>query len=236
MVAILKRSWWRGKTNRGDRAQKGRTGMAAPVNKDKEFAQWNERFAGEGYWFGTEPNPFLAAQAYRLKPGQRALSIADGEGRNGVFLARQGLTVTAIDLTQNGIAKAKRLADRFGVTLEFICADLEAWDWGPPRFDAVVGILFQFAGPAFRTLLFQRMKSVLRPDGLVMIQGYRPEQLAYGTGGPPFVENLYTEALLRDAFADMEILHLAAYDAEQPEGMRHRGLCALIDLVAKKPA
>jgi 2-polyprenyl-3-methyl-5-hydroxy-6-metoxy-1,4-benzoquinol methylase len=208
--------------------------MPPVPKKEQEFAQWNERFATEDYWFGTEPNLFLAAQAHRLKPGQRALSIADGEGRNGVWLARQGLAVTAVDLTTNGIAKAKRLADRFGVTLDFICADLEAWDWGAPRFDVVVGILFQFAAPPFRDLIFARMKQVLNPGGLVMIQGYRPEQLAYGTGGPPFIENLYTENLLRDSFADMEILDLASYDREQPEGMRRRGMSALIDLVARK--
>ena len=111
--------------------------MADAAKKEREFAQWNERFAGEDYWFGTQPNPFVAAQAQRLKPGMSVLSIADGEGRNGVFLAQQGLKVTSVDLTPNGIAKAKRLAERSGVTMEFICADLEIWDWGPPRFDAI---------------------------------------------------------------------------------------------------
>ena len=210
--------------------------MAGPRNKDKDFAQWNERLSEQEYWFGTEPNMFLAAQIHRLKPGQKALSIADGEGRNGVFLARQGLEVTTVDLTPNGVAKAKRLAESFGVKLNTICADLEAWDWGAPRFDAVVGILFQFAEPTFRAFLFREMKRVLVPGGLVMIQGYRPEQLAYGTGGPPVIENFYTEQLLRESFADMEILHFASYDMEQPEGMRRRGMSALIDLVARKRA
>ncbi|HLI20853.1 MAG TPA: class I SAM-dependent methyltransferase [Stellaceae bacterium] len=205
--------------------------------KDRERAQWNARFAPEHYWFGTEPTPFLVEQAHRLKPGMTALSIADGEGRNGVWLARQGLKVTTVDLSPDGIAKAQRLAAKAGVSVETICADLEAWDWGPPRFDLVVGILFQFAGPAWRDCIFRAMKDVLNPGGLVMIQGYRPEQIAYGTGGPPFVENLYTVELLRTAFAEFDILHLAAYDREQPEGMQHRGgLCALIDMVARKPA
>lgn len=208
--------------------------MAGPRNKDKDLAQWNERLSEKEYWFGTEPNMFLAAQAHRLKPGQKALSIADGEGRNGVFLARQGLEVTTVDLTPNGVAKSKRLAESSGVKLTTICADLEAWDWGAPRFDVVVGILFQFAEPPFRAFLFREMKRVLVPGGLLMIQGYRPEQLAYGTGGPPFIENFYTEELLRQSFADMEILHLASYDMEQPEGMRRRGMSALIDLVARK--
>lgn len=210
--------------------------MAQGPAKDRERDQWNERFAGEDYWFGTEPNAFLARQASRLKAGQKALAIADGEGRNGVWLARQGLQVTSVDLTPNGVAKAKRLAERAGVALEAIVADLETWAWGPPRFDVVVGIFFQFAGPRFREALFRGMVDVLNPGGLLFIEGYRPEQLAYGTGGPPQVENLYTAELLRAAFADLEILELAEYDAEIHEGSRHHGMSALIDLVARKPA
>lgn len=208
--------------------------MASNPGKDRELKQWNERFAGEDYWFGTEPNAFLAAQAHRLKPGQKALAIADGEGRNGVFLARQGLAVTSVDLTPNGIAKTQRLAERLGVKLETICADLETWDWGAPRFDVVVGIFFQFAAPRFREALFRQMADVLKPGGLLLIEGYRPEQIAYGTGGPPQVENLYTAELLRAAFADMDILELAEHDSEIHEGSRHHGMSALIDLVARK--
>ena len=122
-----------------------------PRPKERELAQWDERFDRADYWFGTEPTPFLAEQAHRLKPGMNALAIADGEGRNGVWLARQGLKVTTVDLSPKGIAKAQLLAKRFGVTIETICADLESWDWGAPRFDLVVGILFQFAGPAWRS-------------------------------------------------------------------------------------
>lgn len=205
---------------------------AAP--KEREVKQWNERFSGAGYWFGTEPSPFLAAQAHRLKPGMTALSVADGEGRNGVWLARQGLSVTSVDLSPEGIAKSKRLAERFGVTIARICADIEAWDWGLPRFDVVAGILIQFSKPPQRAAVFRQMQDVLKPGGLLLLQGYRPEQIGYGTGGPPFVENLYTAELLRAAFAEMEILELAEYDREQPEGMHSRGLCALIDLVARK--
>jgi SAM-dependent methyltransferase len=207
----------------------------APAAKHREQAQWDERFAPEHYWFGTEPTPFLADQAQRLKPGMTALALADGEGRNGVWLARQGLKVTSVDLSPKGIAKAQRLAAQFGVQIETIQADLETWDWGAPRFDLVVGILFQFAGPAWRDGIFRAIKDVLKPGGLVMIQGYRPEQIAYGTGGPPTVENLYTVELLRAAFAEFDILHLAAYDRPQPDGMHNPGLCALIDMVARKP-
>lgn len=208
--------------------------MTPIADKERDRAQWSERFAGEDYWFGIEPNAFLAAQSSRLKRGMRALAIADGEGRNGVFLARQGLTVISVDLSPVGVEKAKRLAARSGVAIDAICADLEAWDWGPPRFDVVVGIFFQFADRPLREALFRQMTNVLMPGGLLMIEGYRPEQIAYGTGGPREVEKLYTAEMLRAAFADLEILHLAEYDTELHEGQRHNGMSALIDLVARK--
>jgi SAM-dependent methyltransferase len=201
-----------------------------------DLDRWNARYATDDYHFGTEPNAFVAAQQVRLKKGQTALTIADGEGRNGVWLARQGLDVTSVDFSPNGIAKAQKLAARYGVSLKIECADLATWNWGVARFDVVVGIFFQFAPPPFRAQIFRHMKEVLRPGGLILLEGYRPEQLRYGTGGPSEVENLYTADLLRREFADMDILHLAEYDAELSEGTRHRGMSALIDLVARKRA
>jgi SAM-dependent methyltransferase len=198
--------------------------------------RWNERFAGEDYLFGTEPNAFLAAECHRLAAGETVLALADGEGRNGVFLARQGLDVTSVDLSPVALAKARRLAARHGVALSTVCADLARWDWGGPRFDAAVAIFIQFASPALREAIFARIKGVLKPGGLVLLQGYRPEQLGYGTGGPPDVENLYTEAMLRAAFADCAILHLRAHDSVIREGRGHNGMSALIDLVARTPA
>jgi SAM-dependent methyltransferase len=200
------------------------------------LARWNERYAGDGYLFGTEPNAFLAAQRHRFAPGERVLALADGEGRNGVFLARQGLEVLSVDLSPVALAKAERLAARHGVVLRTECADLATWDWGAAGFDAVVAIFIQFASPALRELIFARIKTVLRPGGLVLLQGYRPEQLRYGTGGPPDVENLYTEAMLRAAFADFTLLHLDSHDSIVREGRGHNGMSALIDLVARKPA
>lgn len=199
-----------------------------------ERKQWDARYEGGDYVFGTEPNAFLAAQRARLVPGQKALAVADGEGRNGVWLARQGLDVVSVDFSPIGIEKARRLAARHGVSLTIECADLATWDWGPQRFDVVVAIFIQFAAPAFRDLIFRRMKTVLKPGGLLLLEGYRPEQIAYKTGGPQDVTYLYTEVLLRAVFADMTILHLASYDAEVDEGSRHRGMSALIDLVAQK--
>ena len=194
----------------------------------------NARFAEPGYLFGTAPNAFLAAQAPRLERGQRALAIADGEGRNGVWLAKQGLAVTSVDFSPVALAKARALTDGEGVAPDFVEADLGRWAWPEAAFDVVAAIFIQFAAPDLRTRIFRSIQAALRPGGLLLMQGYRPEQLAYATGGPPHAENMYTEDLLRASFAGMEILHLAAHDDVILEGPGHAGMSALIDLVARK--
>lgn len=197
---------------------------------------WDARYAAAGgHLFGEAPNAFLATQAARLKPGLTALAVADGDGRNGVWLAQQGLSVTTTDISPKAVDKARALAARRGVTLDARVADLLDWAWPEAAFDVVVAIFIQFAPPPARDLIFRRMAAALRPGGLLILQGYRPEQLAYGTGGPGQIDNLYTEVLLRSAFADLEILHLASHDSDLDEGAAHRGRSALIDLVARRP-
>jgi SAM-dependent methyltransferase len=165
----------------------------------------------------------------------RALAFADGEGRNGVWLAEQGLDVVSIDGAAAAQQKAASLAAQRGVALHLEQADL--LNWTPPAapFDVVAAIFFQFAGPAGREKMFTSIKDSLKPGGLLLLEGYRPEQIGYGTGGPSAAENMYTEALLRSAFSDFEIIELKSYDAEVDEGKGHKGLSALIDLVARKP-
>ncbi len=197
-------------------------------------AHWNERFSAPGYRFGTAPNRFLESQKHRLAKGQRALAVADGEGRNGVWLARQGLVVTSVDISPVGQAKALALAQETGVSLEFVEADLAMWSWPAAAYDVVAAIFIQFAPPPQRTKIFAGMKRALKPGGLLILEGYRPKQLEYGTGGPPVAENMYTRELLEGAFGDMEILHLSEYDAEIEEGAGHKGMSALIDFVAQK--
>ena len=204
------------------------------MDEDAERERWNTRYAGADYFFGTEPNRFLAAERHRLTPGQSALAIADGEGRNGVWLAEQGLATVSLDFSPVAQAKARRLAAARGVMPSFVLANLAQWRWEPARFDVVVAIFIQFADPAFRARIFAGIKTTLKPGGLLLLEGYRPKQLEYRTGGPSELENLYTAPLLRTAFADMEILHLAEYDSEIAEGTRHVGMSALIDLVARK--
>ena len=197
--------------------------------------QWNSRFSCTTYVFGTEPNAFLKREAHRIPPGAQILALADGEGRNGVWLARQGHHVTAVDVSDVGQDKAARLAARHGVTLEFQLADLTQWAWPKAAYDAVIAIFIQFSGPDERAALFANMREAVRPGGLILLEGYRPEQLGYATGGPPTAENMYDETMLRAAFSGFEIVHLAATDTVISEGAGHHGMSALIDLVARRP-
>ncbi len=195
---------------------------------------WDARFDCDEYIFGTAPNVFLASQRARLSPGQRALCVADGEGRNSVWLAQQGLIVTAFDLSPRGVAKARQLASRAGVTVDYHVAGVEDWDWTPDRFDVVAAIFVQFAPPAVREQLFAGMLQTLEPGGLLLLQGYTPRQLDYRTGGPPCADHLYTPQLLREAFAAHEIVELREHDDVLAEGTHHVGLSALIDCVVRR--
>jgi len=197
-------------------------------------SMWDERYAQEGYLFGTEPNEFLVSQRHLLKPGMSCLAVADGEGRNGVWLAQQGLHVLSVEASAVALDKARNLAQQRGVAIDFEQADLALWQWGEHRFDAVAAIFIQFAPPALRDQMFAGIKRCLKPGGLLLLQGYTPRQLEYKTGGPPLAENMYTEALLRRAFGDMEILHLREHDDHIGEGTAHSGMSALIDMVARK--
>lgn len=206
------------------------------MTDNPNFAFWQERFATEEYIFGTAPNEFLASQADLLRPGQSALAVADGEGRNGVWLAQRGLSVRAIEFSPLAQEKARKLAAQAGVAMSFELADVLRRTWEREAYDLVAAIFIQFATPAERAALFANMKGALKPGGHLLLQGYTPKQLEYGTGGPRQVKQLYTASLLRDAFADMDILHLAEHEQVLHEGDRHSGMSALIDMVARKKA
>jgi len=198
-------------------------------------ATWNRRFEGDEFLFGTEPNAWLKEHAGVWPPGSRVLCVADGEGRNSVWLARQGLVVDAFDIAEAGVAKARRLADRHGVTVDYRVADCDAYAWPRGTRDGVAAIFIQFADPAQRQRLFARMVASLRPGGMLVLQGYTPRQLEYRTGGPPHASHLYTPQLLREAFAALEIVELREYEADVAEGSGHCGRSALIGLVARRP-
>jgi cyclopropane fatty-acyl-phospholipid synthase-like methyltransferase len=198
---------------------------------------WSERYrqVGDDYLFGIAPNRFLEAHRALLTVGATALSVADGEGRNSVWLAEQGLSVRALEISSVALAKARKLAAGRGVEVDFVKADVLVEDWGADAYDFVVGVFIQFAGPEEQSILFERMKRATAPGGLLLLHGYTPRQLDYRTGGPSKAENLYTAPQLQQVFADFEIVELREYDQVLTEGHGHKGLSALIDVIARRP-
>lgn len=197
-------------------------------------ATWNKRFEGDGFIFGREPNEYLRSHAALLRLGMRALCVADGEGRNSVWLAQQGLHVDAFDIAELGVAKARQFAAEAGVAVNYSVADGDRWHWPRETYDLVAGIFVQFADPAQRERLFAHMIDALKPGGLLVLQGYTPKQLEYKTGGPPILSHLYTEDMLRAAFIGMDLMELRCYEANLSEGSQHHGRSALVGLVARK--
>ncbi len=196
---------------------------------------WDQRFATDDYVFGTEPATFLTAHAGLIPSGARTLCVADGEGRNSVWLAQQGCDVTAFDVSPNALAKAQKLATTAGVSVRFDCSKIEDWDWGAEGYDLVVAIFIQFLSPPERCPVFAGLRRALAPGGRLLLHGYTPKQVDYGTGGPGNRNNMYTPDLLRESFPDLTVLRLDSYEKHLSEGKGHSGQSALIDLIADAP-
>lgn len=196
---------------------------------------WNARYASDDYIFGTAPNEFLASQAHLIQPGKRILAVADGEGRNSVWLAQQGAQVHAVEVSPVALDKARLLARRRGMTVQYEQADLLNWHWPEAEYDLVVAIFIQFASPAQRGPIIAGIRRTLKPGGVLILQGYTPKQIEFGTGGPGSAENMYTESLLREWFGDWQISHLREHEDLITEGTHHHGRSALIDLIVQKP-
>lgn len=201
------------------------------MSRPPDLARWESRYAGDDYLFGTAPNAFLAAQRDRLPKHGRALAVADGEGRNGVWLAEQGLDVLSLDFSPAAQEKARALARERGVTMTTELADVDAWAWPESAFDVIAVIFTQFGAPRERDRLFAGITRALKPGGLLLLEGYSPDQLKYRTGGPDDLERLYTRELLETAFARFASLEIRQYEAELNEGTRHTGMSAVIDVV-----
>ena len=196
---------------------------------------WNERFNKAEFIFGKEPNEYLVEQTQKyLKSGSKVLCIADGEGRNGVWLAKQGMQVVGFDASDIALAKAKQFAKDHQVEIEYSFSDADSFDWQENAYDAVIGIFIQFADPVMRERIFQQTHKALKSGGIFILQGYTPKQLEYKTGGPSLIEHLYTEELIRSLAKEFQILDLCCYEKELNEGARHAGMSALLGLVAKK--
>ena len=195
---------------------------------------WNGRYGDSDYFYGTEPNDFLAAEAGRFDRGARVLSVAEGEGRNAVFMAARGLDVTAVDSSHAGLAKADRLARERGVTLRTLCADFG--DWTIPRnaWDGIVSI-FCHPEPEIRARLHRGIVAGLRPGGLLLLEAYVPRQLELGTGGPPVLELMMDLQTLRAELAGLDLAHAVETEREIQEGQFHHGVGAVVQILARKP-
>ena len=200
-----------------------------------EQARWQRRYSTPDYLFGKAPNYFLASCKALLPKSGKALAVADGEARNGVWLAEQGLDVVSIDFSPSAQKKARALAAERGVAVDFRQVDVHAWDYPQAGFDVVVEIFTQFSSPAERALKWAGMRRALKSGGLLIVHGYTPKQLDYGTGGPKELANLYTRPMLEKAFGDFREVKFVEEEREIHEGTSHGGMSAMIGLTARKP-
>jgi SAM-dependent methyltransferase len=200
-----------------------------------EHARWQGRYSIPDYLFGKAPNYFLASCRALLPKSGRALAVADGEARNGVWLAEQGLDVVSLDFSEAAQAKAAVLAKERGVTIKLVHTDVHTWEYPQDAFDVVVEIFTQFSTPAERPRKWAGMRKALKPGGLLILQGYTQKQLQYGTGGPSEIERLYTRAMLEQAFGELRDVKIVEEELEMHEGAAHGGMSAVIGLTARKP-
>lgn len=200
-------------------------------------ARFDARYSEPGYHYGTEPNEFVASQAALLEAGQKALVPGDGEGRNGVWLAGQGLEVTTFDPSPVGVRKARELAAERGVDIDARVGDFETWDWKQSAWDVVV-LTYVHLDPETRRKGHAAVWRALKPGGLLILEAFSPRQHEMrrhgATGGPKNPDWLFSEAMMREDFPDADFLVLEDVD-DDFEGRTHSGHCAVLRVVARKP-
>jgi len=198
---------------------------------------WDERYQGPAFVYGREPNVWLKEQQARFPTQGHALAVADGEGRNGVWLAQQGLHVLAVDGSPVGLAKASVLAAERGCAHRYQTqvVDLVLWEAPAGAFDVIAQIYLHLPEAA-RRVVHGRLVRALRPGGLLVLECFTPRQLAFGTGGPKDLALLYEPEALREDFVGLEILHLAECEVELHEGSLHEGRGAVVRVLARARA
>ena len=194
---------------------------------------WNQRFSAEDYIYGTAPNDFLAQHYRQIPAGGRVLSLGEGEGRNAVFLARQGYQVTAVDAAEQGLIKIRRLAAQHGVEVATIHADLEEFCIEPGQWDGIISI-FCHLPASLRQRVNAHIVAGLRPGGVLLLEGYTPRQLQFATGGPKDTHLLLAPADLQQELSALSLLHLQELQREVIEGRLHTGLAAVVQVLARR--
>lgn len=195
---------------------------------------WDKRFSGEDFAYGTDPNDFLREQAGKLPVGE-TLSLAEGEGRNAVFLAGLGHKVSALDSSKVGLEKARMLAKQNGVEIETVHADLATYVLAKNRWDVIVSV-FCHLPPDLRRKVHGQIAGALRPGGYLILEAYTPRQLEYKTGGPPNAAMMMSMDILRDEVTGLEFDIAQEVVRDIREGTFHNGTGATVQLLARKPA
>lgn len=192
---------------------------------------WNERYSETGFAYGSEPNDFLRENAGKLPPG-KILCLAEGEGRNAVFLAKKGFDVTAVDLSEVGLEKAKNLAEEANVKIRTVCADLADFDIEENYWDAIVSIWAHVPIPV-RRALHRKAVAGLKTNGAFLLEAYTPKQVQFGTGGPNVDLTMSLDALLEELNGmNFEIAREMERDVR--EGKYHTGQSAVVQILAYK--
>lgn len=193
---------------------------------------WDERYSTDGYVYGTEPNDFLK-ENFNAIPKGSVLSLAEGEGRNAVFLAMQGYSVTAIDSSLAGIDKGKKLAKSYGVDVEFIHADLCEYDLGEKQWDGIISIFFPLESLQRKTL-YKKVTNGLNEKGVFLLEAYTPDQLKYGTGGGSCVKFMQSKETLMDELKGLSFNHFVELERNVVEGIYHTGKASVLQAIATK--
>lgn len=196
---------------------------------------WDERYGAEAFAYGTEPNDFLVSVVEQLPPTGRVLCLAEGEGRNAVYLAGLGYEVHAVDASAVGLEKAQRLAQSRNVQIETRVADLADYVIEPGSWDAIVSI-WCHVPPPVRERLHRQVEAGLRPGGVLVLEAYTPRQLEFGTGGPPVAEMMMTLESLRAELPGLDFRQAVETERDVVEGLYHTGRGAVVQLLALRPA
>ena len=194
---------------------------------------WDKRYSTEDYLFGRKPAQALVKLEKYLVPKGETLVIADGEGRNSVYLASKGFKVTATDYSKVAGKKAKALAESQNVQVNYKIEDFFNIDWSEKQYDNVIGIYFQFVPAEMIREVLRGLRVATKKGGTLLVHGYTPEQINFATGGPKDVAQMYTKETFENAFNDVEIIVNHEYRMHISEGLGHNGMSALIDFVAK---
>lgn len=194
---------------------------------------WDQRYSEPGYTYGTTPNTFLVSVVNRIPPG-RVLMLAEGEGRNAVYLASLGYRITAVDASAVGLGKALELAAERGVSLTTVVTDLDRFEIEPGQWDAIVSC-FCHIPSAIRIPLHRKVVNGLKPGGVFVLEGFSKEQMDYDTGGPKSLDMLMSIEELLQELAGLEIIHAATLVRDVKEGRGHTGLASVVQILAMKP-